>query len=290
MHKGIKKKVLFFIGLLCLISILLAVSLPILTLQPGLPLPELQSGKIIAKSMQGGDSLAIQIDSFFFIVIALMMVGLLGYLATKLIRGVTWDQLRKIALNLFVTFITVSIIILFAVFLLQKGKSTQSPIVVKMTPTPQMTSPLGQVPPILLWIVGILLIGSIMVITGRLLLSNRQKQKGAIIRVKLEAEKAYQAILSGQNIKDVIIQCYRQMSIALAEENGIERQEFLTPREFEDVLTQAGFPKNPLEKLTSMFEAVRYGNWSPAPGDEKMAIQCFEEIYQAAAKLREKPA
>ena len=79
----------------------------------------------------------------------------------------------------------------------------------------------------------------------------------------LEAEKAWQALITGLDLKDVIVKCYRQMSLALEKEQGIERKDFMTTREFENLLEAAGIPHDPIHQLTQLFEAVRYGNWQP---------------------------
>jgi len=96
--------------------------------------------------------------------------------------------------------------------------------------------------------------------------------------VGLEAEKAWQALITGLDLKDVIIKCYRQMSLALEQEQGIERKDFMTPREFENLLEAAGIPHEPIHQLTQLFEAVRYGNWQPNLVDEQKAIHCLQAI------------
>jgi hypothetical protein len=68
------------------------------------------------------------------------------------------------------------------------------------------------------------------------------------------------------------------MSLALAQEQRIERKDFMTTREFEHLLETAGVPYDPIHQLTQLFEAVRYGNWQPNPVDEQKAIQCLQAI------------
>jgi hypothetical protein len=105
--------------------------------------------------------------------------------------------------------------------------------------------------------------------------------------VGLEAEKAWQELIAGVGLKGVIIKCYRQMSLALEKEQGIERKEFMTTGEFEDLLEAAGFPSAPLHRLTRLFEAVRYGNWQPNPLDEQNAIDCLGAIMLFSRKAKE---
>ena len=94
----------------------------------------------------------------------------------------------------------------------------------------------------------------------------------------LEAEKAWRALQTGLDLKDVIIKCYRQMGLALKEEQGIEREDFMTTGEFQHLLATAGVPYGPVHQLTRLFDAVRYGNWQPNPTDKHEAIQSLEAI------------
>jgi hypothetical protein len=136
---------------------------------------------------------------------------------------------------------------------------------------------LGAVPAWLLWLVGIgLLVSSILV--GIWIFAPSSRRETAIDLVGLEAEKAWQALINGLDLKDVIVKCYRQMSLALEQEQGIERKDFMTTREFEHLLETAGVPHDPIYQLTRLFEAVRYGNWQPNPVDEQKAIHCLQAI------------
>jgi len=125
-------------------------------------------------------------------------------------------------------------------------------------------------------VVGIaLLIGSILL---GIWVFTPSRRKTTIELVGFEAEKAWQALMTGLDLKDVIIKCYRQMSLAVEKEQGIERKDFMTTREFENLLEAAGIPHDPIHQLTQLFEAVRYGNWQPQLLDEQKAINCLEAI------------
>jgi hypothetical protein len=133
------------------------------------------------------------------------------------------------------------------------------------------------VPAPLLWLVGIVLLISSILLAIWIFTPSR-RETTTIGLVGLEAEKAWQSLMTGLDLKDVIIKCYRQMSLALEQEQGIEREDFMTTREFENLLEAAGIPHDPIHQLTQLFEAVRYGNWQPNPVDEQKAIQCFQAI------------
>jgi hypothetical protein len=84
--------------------------------------------------------------------------------------------------------------------------------------------------------------------------------------------------MAGSDLKDVIIKCYQQMSLALESERGLEREVYMTTTEFEKLLETAGIPYEPIHQLTQLFEAVRYGNWQPNHVDEQEAIRCLKTI------------
>ena len=154
------------------------------------------------------------------------------------------------------------------------------------TPEPLVTAPLGPAPPLLLWLVGIGLLATGILIGIWIFTSSRGRATTLDI-VGLEAEKAWQELIAGLGLKDVIVKCYRQMSLALEKEQGIERKESMTAREFENLLQAAGVPYDPVHQLTQLFEAARYGNWQPNPIDEQKAIQCLEAIVLYTRQAKE---
>jgi hypothetical protein len=93
-----------------------------------------------------------------------------------------------------------------------------------------------------------------------------------------EAQEAIEAIQSGADLKDTVMRCYRDMSRMLAERRGIQRQDAMTPREFEDHLREAGLPDAHIQRLTRLFEKVRYGAKVPDEEDERQAIACLSAI------------
>ena len=167
---------------------------------------------------------------------------------------------------------------------------SQSSVPLELPPptyTPPVTSRLGPVPPLLLWLVGIGLLVAIALI-GAWLFASPTKRVATIDIVGLEAEKAWQALKTGLDLKDVIAKCYRQMSLAVEKEQGLEREASMTTGEFEDLLEAAGIPHDPIHQLTQLFEAVRYGNWRPNPSDEQKAIDCLEAIMLYSREAKKK--
>lgn len=98
------------------------------------------------------------------------------------------------------------------------------------------------------------------------------------------AQEAINEIKAGANFKDAIIQCYYDMSIAINEQRGIQRDEAMTAREFEMRLQDHGLPHKHIVQLTRLFESVRYGSKSPNSKEESQAIAALQAIIYAAGK------
>ncbi|GAK58064.1 hypothetical protein U27_05037 [Candidatus Vecturithrix granuli] len=86
---------------------------------------------------------------------------------------------------------------------------------------------------------------------------------------------------TGGSFKNVIIRCYVEMSAAVEKYRGIQRQDTMTPREFEMQLTQIGFPPEPIRYLTRMFEVVRYGTQIPGEAEEQQTMYSLAAIINA---------
>jgi len=96
-----------------------------------------------------------------------------------------------------------------------------------------------------------------------------------------EAERARSDLASGGDLEDVVIRCYRQMSRVAQEARKLQRSQSMTPREFEEALTQSGLPSSPVQILTRIFEDVRYGGLTPGSAERQAAIDSLTEIAAA---------
>jgi hypothetical protein len=96
-----------------------------------------------------------------------------------------------------------------------------------------------------------------------------------------EAQFALDSLQSGDALRDVIIRCYLEMGRVLSELRGIERQDAVTPREFERQLTGLGLPAAPVANLTRLFEDVRYGQRETSPAEQATAVASLEAIIAA---------
>ncbi len=98
-------------------------------------------------------------------------------------------------------------------------------------------------------------------------------------------ENALAGLSSGRNATGVVAECYREMMRAFAASSGVDPLP-LTPREFAHALESMGLGGDALEELTSLFELVRYGQRDDdllAP----RALRCMSLLHD---HLREAPA
>jgi hypothetical protein len=271
-----RRKTLILLGLMMIITVIIAASLSQLELQPGMPLPKFENNQVVLAPIEEDPSVAVSINEFFKVLFFLALAGSILYLIYRMIRGTKWKDIGTYIQPIMVISLIAGSII-FLIMLMPKTQGDFSMELPPPTDIPLVTSPLGPVPAVLLWLVGIgLLVSSILL--GIWIFTPSSRRETAIDLVGLEAEKAWQALITGLDLRDVIVKCYRQMSLALEQEQGIERQDFMTTREFENLLETAGVPHDPIHQLTRLFEAVRYGNWQPNPIDEQEAIHCLQAI------------
>jgi hypothetical protein len=77
---------------------------------------------------------------------------------------------------------------------------------------------------------------------------------------------------------DVIIQCYAEMSQVLQAERDIHREQAMTTHEFGQELLTKGFPAQPVQQLTHLFEQVRYGHQQLGEGARQSATESLRMI------------
>jgi len=79
---------------------------------------------------------------------------------------------------------------------------------------------------------------------------------------------------------EAIIQCYERMSHVVDERRGLARDSAMTPSEFAARLEKAGLPRGPINRLTKLFESVRYGGRTSSQADVSEAISCLTSIVE----------
>jgi hypothetical protein len=262
------------------LTILIAAGLPFLVFKPGLPIPSFVEGQVVLSPVEGGPP-GMSMSSIAGIVVLIVLAVSFLALVIWALKGVHWKRLLPSAFSLIWKLAIVAGIILLVISLLPRNPGVM-PGVPMPPPKPVIAAPLGTVPPFLIWAAAIMLAAVIIFLTVRMLASRRAPDPRTW---ELEVEQARQALLDGQDLREVIIRCYRRMCEALQEERGIERETSMTTGEFERVLAEKGLPREPVGRLTRLFETARYSPWQPAPGDERSAIQCLEAILESLPSL-----
>ncbi len=116
----------------------------------------------------------------------------------------------------------------------------------------------------------------------------RRKQRGpdALDQLAQQAQQALDALDTGADLGDTVTRCYAQMLQVIRQEQGIQRQRAMTPREFEVRLEQVGLPINQVRRLTRLFEAVRYGDEEPGQQEQREAVVALTTIVRFAREAR----
>ena len=112
----------------------------------------------------------------------------------------------------------------------------------------------------------------------------RRPQAEPLQQLVNQVAQAADSIRTGGDLRSAVIRCYQDMQEILSRWRGF-RPTYMTPREFAASLREAGMSDDHIDRLTSLFELVRYGNRDDA-GYSEEALACLEAI-QAAHSLRE---
>jgi hypothetical protein len=106
-------------------------------------------------------------------------------------------------------------------------------------------------------------------------------KEDALTDLAREAQAALDSLQSGDSLGEVIMRCYLEMGRVLSELRDIQREEAMTPREFERRLTLLGLPAAPVANLTRLFEDARYGRRETSPEERATAVASLEAIIAA---------
>jgi hypothetical protein len=85
---------------------------------------------------------------------------------------------------------------------------------------------------------------------------------------------------SGRESTDVILNCYFRMSDVVSDKKNLRRDTSMTPAEFALRLEQSGLPGDAVQRLTRLFESVRYGERRAGPTETNEAVACLTTILQ----------
>lgn len=285
-----KLRTLFWLSLALLALFLLAATLSRLEFQPGRPFP---LGGLLnppAVSSTGPVDSGPAGSFIAWLVVALLSIFILLVILWLLIF-IFRPQARQYLLSRLLSYLVLFLLIAGLIYMLRQQIMTGP----AGAPDPQLTAPSETavateallIPPALVadppqWLVSLITLLFISLLLGLVWLfwSRRRRTTTPAELIAREAQRAVQAIRAGVDLKDTVLNCYRQMTEILQAERGIERQQAMTPREFEQHLADIGLSDDHIGQLTRLFEQVRYGGSRPTGQDEQAAVACLNAIAQ----------
>ena len=157
------------------------------------------------------------------------------------------------------------------------------------SPTEGVAPPVFEPPQISGWLSFFITLGIVLLIAVFLWRVNRmlnlRKETADVLPALDEiagiARASLRELSSGQgSAQDKIIQCYADMSRVVVARRGLYREYAMTASEFAARLEKAGLPRDPVNRLTHLFESVRYGARTSAQGEVDEAITCLTSILK----------
>lgn len=132
------------------------------------------------------------------------------------------------------------------------------------------------------WIVslGLSILVVVVIVMVTWMIWRRRKKQEPYQRLADEAQSALDSLEEGQDLKNVVVRCYYEMSKVISEARGIKRFSDMTPHEFQEKLEAKGLPSEPVQQLTSLFEEVRYGQRATGKNDEQRAVSSLTAIME----------
>lgn len=162
-----------------------------------------------------------------------------------------------------------------------QGNMPQAPAPPPATDLPAPADFVSHPPPWFVFTASLILIGLLLAVLWFLWQRAGRGRARPLQLLAQEAEEALADLCAGGNLKDTILRCYAEMSRVLSERRGIRRKKAMTPREFEQHLQAAGLRDDHVQRLTRLFEAVRYGGRRTGEAEEREAQACLEAIVIA---------
>ncbi len=139
------------------------------------------------------------------------------------------------------------------------------------------------------WLMLLITLVIVAVIAGLIwLLWPRKRDRHAITALDLltdEAQSTLDDLRAGADVRDTVLRCYAEMSRVLREARGVRRGEGVTAREFEQQLRGAGMGDEHIQRLTRLFERVRYGGRASSERDAREAEDCLFALVQSYGKV-----
>ena len=272
-----KTKRLILLGLLLFAAGLIAVGLPRLELLPGMPLPDWEGG---SDALPLGSTILppISVNSFILAILGIILGSALLYAGYKVIREASWKEILG-SFRFAAILGLVASAVIFLVFTVAHVDLKPAPSAAELPPpAASLKGPqLGPLTPLWIWLAWIGL-GLVVVLLVLWIVLWQKRHSRTRDPLSEQAERALEALKSGESFKNVIVRCYSEMSLVLQREQGLELEETMTAQEFERLLEARGIPHTPIDQLTRLFEAARYGCRPPTSADEQAAFDSLNAI------------
>lgn len=110
---------------------------------------------------------------------------------------------------------------------------------------------------------------------------NRAESSLPLEQIAEQARSAIAEIEQGGDLRNTILRCYAEMSRTVREQRGLRRGATVTAREFTDQLVRANLPREPVLRLTRLFERARYGTGPTTREEEDEALASLQAIVTA---------
>jgi hypothetical protein len=107
-------------------------------------------------------------------------------------------------------------------------------------------------------------------------------QESVLNQLGKSAGVAANRIVSGDDPRAAILRCYQEMTQIMSKHEQVPNYSYLTPREFALRLRRRGMKDDDVDRLTAIFEAVRYGGRSGAEFVSE-ALSCLRSIHRTHA-------
>jgi hypothetical protein len=229
-----------------------------------------------------------------------MMVGALAFFIIGIMLLLPWTrrQIKAVLLGFFVLLVALLIMMAAAMTAHQELPASLPTPIVEVVATPVLLEEEDVLvepgvyvanqdfnePPISPWFSFFLSLGIVLLVFLLVwVLFLRDRLDGADQRVILAeiAGQALDEIKAGKDWGDAILNCYGGMLQVVTDNKKMILDESLTPAEFVAFMVRARLPVGPVERLTALFERVRYGGKTASRGEIEEAMTCLADIVAA---------
>ena len=128
---------------------------------------------------------------------------------------------------------------------------------------------------------------ALLVAAWRLRKARPKTSESAAPALEESIDNAIRGLSQGRDAVGVVVDCYREMMSSFAATSGVDPRA-LTPREFARSLAPFGLGGEALDELTALFELVRYGR---RPDDDfaPRALSCMTQLRERLAEVAAAP-